>query len=131
MQIDNVLFDDLQDKAKISPRLRMHYDLRPTADDQSQRILNALEPGTDLPIHRHNTSSETIFLLRGRLDEIFYDDNGNETQRIHLNPSAGVYGCNIPIGQWHSIEVFEPSVIIEMKDGRYDPKASEFFTPQE
>ena len=126
MTIDDKFLDALQGKAKESPRLRMHYDLRNTPEDQSQRILNALEPGTVLPIHRHMASSETVFLLRGRLDEIFYDGEGRETERYHLDPLKGVYGCDIPSRQWHSIEVFEPSVIIEMKDGPYRPEDSEF-----
>ena len=126
MIIDDRFLDTLQRQAKENPRLRMHFDMRNSDKDQSQRILNALEPGTDLPIHRHLLSSETLILLRGRIDEVFYDGEGNETHRVHLNPSQGVYGCNVPVGEWHTVEVYESSVIMEMKNGPYSMEASEF-----
>ena len=129
MTIDDKFLDTLQQQAKDSPRLRMHFDMRNSDKDQSQRILNALEPATDLPIHRHLLSTETVILLRGRIDEVFYDGEGNEIRRVHLNPSMGVYGCNVPVGEWHTVEVYEPSVIMEMKDGPYNPQASEFLNP--
>ena len=101
MIIDDALLDELIAKAKESPRLRMNYDLRNSPDDKSQRMMNALIPGTKMPIHRHTKSSETLFVLRGRMDEIFYDDNGNETGRAHLNPAKGCYGVNVPMNVWH------------------------------
>ena len=84
-------------------------------------MLNALEIGTVLPIHRHTTTSETQLLLRGRIDVMFYDNLGRETERFHLDPRNGKYGVNIPIGQWHNLEVLEPAVIFEAKDGPYKP----------
>jgi len=119
MYLDEFLLDDLQEAARQNPRKRMNLDLRNNSEDGSQRMLNALEPDTILPIHRHCSSSETVVLLRGCMDEIFYDDEKRETARFRLNPREGRYGLNIPAGQWHGIEVLEPTVIIEMKDGRY------------
>ena len=125
MIIDDCLLDEIRIKAQHSERLRMHYDLRNGEDDASQRMLNVMEPGTKHRIHRHTKSSETVVLLRGRMDEVFYDDNGNETERIHLGGDSGVYGVNIPVGQWHSIEVFEPTAIFEAKDGRWEEMKDE------
>ena len=121
MLIDNKLMDELAGRARESARLRMNMDLRNSPDDQSQRMLNALEPGTELPIHRHTASSETVIILRGRMDEMFYDDEGHETARFHLNPDTGCCALNIPRGTWHTVEVFEPTVIFEAKDGPYAP----------
>ena len=126
MEFNDSLLDSLLSQAAASERLRVSYDLRNTSDDNSQRMLNALQPGTVLPIHRHPTTSETLLVLRGRLDEVFYDDGGHEMQRFHLDPACGTYGCSIPRGTWHTIEVFEPTVIFEAKDGPYSPNASEF-----
>lgn len=103
----------------------MNYDLRNAAGEDSQRMLNALLPGTPLPIHRHKDTDETVIILKGRMDEVFYDANGKEMARVHLDPSKGQYGVQIPAGQYHSVEVFEPSVIVEFKAGRYDPNISE------
>lgn len=121
MYINESLLDNLQKEARQNPRKRMNLDLRNSSEDGSQRMLNALEPDTILPIHRHCSSSETVVLLRGCMDEIFYDDEKRETARFRLNPREGRYGLNIPAGQWHGIEVLEPTVIIEMKDGPYTP----------
>ena len=121
MYIDESLLDNLLEAARQNPRKRMNLDLRNSSEDGSQRMLNALEPDTILPIHRHCSSSETVVLLRGCMDEIFYDDEKRETARFRLNPREGCYGLNIPAGQWHGIEVLEPTVIIEMKDGPYTP----------
>ena len=121
MYIDESLLDNLLEAARQNPRKRMNLDLRNSSEDGSQRMLNALEPDTVLPIHRHRSSSETVVLLRGCMDEIFYDDEKRETARFRLNPREGRYGLNIPAGQWHGIEVLEPTVIIEMKDGPYTP----------
>ena len=121
MYFDAAFFDQLDEQAKASPRLRMNYDLRNSAADKSQRMFNALQPGTVLPIHRHTKSTEVVVVLRGRMDEIFYDDQRREIARHHLDPQQGVYGLSIPVGQWHGIEVFEPTVILEAKDGAYEP----------
>lgn len=125
MLIDDRLLDELMKEAAESPRLRMNRDMRNSAEDNSQRMLNALEVGTVLPIHRHRTSSETQVLLRGRIDVMFYDDNGMEIERFHLDPRNGMYAVNVPIGQWHNLEVIEPAVIFEAKDGAYAPLAEE------
>ena len=119
--IDGNLLDSLSSEAQNSPRLRMNMDLRNSPEDKSQRMLNALEVGTRMPVHRHRSTSETQLLLRGVLDVMYYDDSGRETQRFRLDPLNGSYGLNIPAGQWHSLEVIEPSVIFEAKDGPYAP----------
>ena len=125
MLIDDRLLDELMKEAAESPRLRMNRDLRNSAEDKSQRMLNALEIGTIMPIHRHRASSETQVLLRGRIDVMFYDDNGVEIERFHLDPRNGMYAVNVPIGQWHNLEVIEPAVIFEAKDGAYAPLTDE------
>ena len=122
MIIDSKLLDDLTAQAKTSPRLRMNYDLRNSAADGSQRMLNAIEPGSPLPIHRHTKSSETVVCLRGRLQEVFYNDAGEETEVIELAPGSDCVALNIPIGQWHTVRVLESgTVILECKDGKYEP----------
>ena len=122
MIIDQHILDDLTAQAKASPRLRMNLDLRNSPSDKSQRMLNALEPGTLLPIHRHMKSSETVVCLRGHLREIFYDDDGQVTEVIDLAPNGHCVALNIPIGQWHTVEVLESgTVILECKDGAYEP----------
>lgn len=125
MYLDEFLLDDLQEAARQNPRKRMNLDLRNSSEDGSQRMLNALEPDTVLPIHRHRHTSETVVILQGCMDEIFYDDEKRETARFRLKPRDGRYGLNIPAGQWHGIEVLEPTVIIEMKDGPYAPLSPE------
>ena len=125
IKIDKTLISELFDKAIVSERKRMNYDLRTSANDGSQRMLNALLPGTDVPIHRHPTSNENVLLLCGKLVEVLYDDNGNETARYHLDPSVGNFGCAVPAGAWHTVEVLEPSVIYEAKDGKYGEDGSE------
>ena len=126
MIIDSKLLDDLTAQAQASPRLRMNYDLRNSAEDGSQRMLNALEPGTPLPIHRHTKSSETVVCLRGRLQEVFYSDAGEVTEVIELAPCSDCVALNIPIGQWHTVRVLESgTVIMEVKDGRYEPLRKE------
>lgn len=124
MVIDSNVIDTLLREAAASPRLRMNLDLRNNGECQSQRMLNGLQPGTVLPIHRHRRSLETCIVLCGKMDEVYYDDNGVETQRIHLG-NGGAYGVQIPAGRWHSIEVLEPTVIIEVKDGEYMPLTEE------
>ena len=125
IQIDKTLLDDLFSSAKESDRLRMNYDLRTSSNDGSQRMLNALLPGSTVPIHRHPNSNENALLLCGKLVEVIYDVNGNETERIHLDPSVGNFGCVVPAGAWHTVEVLEPSVIYEAKDGKYGEDGSE------
>jgi len=120
---NDTFLDQLLEQAQASPRLRMGHDLRNSADDQSQRMFNALIPGTEVPIHRHPTSNETVVILRGRLTEVYYDEKGNETKRYELDPQAGNLGMSIPAGQWHTVEVHEPTVILEMKNGAYAPVA--------
>ena len=141
MLIDEILLGDLLAKAAESPRLRMNYDLRTTADDTSQRMLNALMPGTEVPIHRHDDTSETVVCLCGRLEEIIYEEvveyvseqtsrtedvmqrrSFKEVERHLLCPAEGRYGMQIPMGAWHTIRVMEPSVIFEAKDGAYRPR---------
>ena len=114
--------DSLTEQAKASPRLRMNYDLRNSAEDQSQRMLNAIEPGSPLPIHRHRKTSETVVCLRGHLREIFYDDNGKVTETIELAPVSDCVALNIPAGQWHTLRSLQSgSVILEVKDGKFEP----------
>ncbi len=123
MIITQSLLDSLTSQAKASPRLRMNLDLRNSPEDNSQRMLNALEPGTPLPIHRHMKSSETVVCLRGRLREVFYNDSGEVTEVIELAPGSDCVALNIPLGQWHTVEVLESgTVILECKDGRYEPQ---------
>lgn len=148
MEIDKEFLDCLLEQAKENPRLRQHYDLRTSSADNSQRMLNALLPGTEVPVHRHEDTSETVICLCGKLDEVIYEevdallspltgaeaadfDRGmdaqhvtaekrfKEVRRIRLCPAEGRFGCQIPKGAWHTIEVMEPSVIFEAKDGAY------------
>ena len=124
MLIDNKLMDELQARAKESARLRMNMDLRNSAEDGSQRMLNAIEPGTVLPIHRHRTSNETVVCVRGHFEERFYDDSGALTDVVDMVPGGAV--LNIPAGQWHTIKSLESgTVLLECKDGAYEPLAPE------
>ena len=123
MKITQAIMDDLTAKAKASPRRRMNMDLRNGSDDQSQRMLNAIEPDSVVPIHRHQKSSETVVCLRGRVVEEYYDELERIcTEAIELTPNGPVVAINIPAGQWHTIRSLESgSVILEMKDGRFEP----------
>lgn len=121
MKIDDNLIAELMNCASESPRRRANLDLRDSMEDGSQRMLNVLLPGTDVPIHRHQNSSETVVILKGRIDEVFYDEDGNETDRFPLNPREGNFGIQIPEGVWHTVEVHEASAIVEMKNGKYIP----------
>ena len=126
MKITQALLDNLTEQAKASPRLRMNYDLRNSPEDKSQRMLNAIEPGSQLPVHRHRKSSETVVCLRGHLRELFYNDNGEVTEVIDLMPNSECVAVNIPIGQWHTVQSLESgTVILEVKDGAYEPLLSE------
>ena len=124
-KIDKTLLDRLLSEAKVNERLRTSMDMRNSASDNSQRMLNALIPGTKVDIHRHLKSAESVICLKGRLDEILYDDYGREIERICLSPIDGMYGCQVPAGVWHTVEVHEPSVIFEAKDGKYGEDGSE------
>ncbi len=139
--INNSLLDDLHGKAKSGERLRQNFDLRTTPDDGSQRMLNVLEPGTRVPIHRHLKSTETVVCLEGCFDEIFYEElpsvdtggmihNGEivsdesqfvEVARFRICPREGKYGIQVPQMAWHTIEVYEPSTMLEAKDGKWEP----------
>ena len=123
MKITQAIMDQLTEQAKSSPRLRMNLDLRNSAEDVSQRMLNAIEPGSPLPIHRHQKTSETVVCLRGRLVWEFYDELERRcTEAIELNPGGQVVALNIPAGQWHTVRALESgSVILEMKNGAYEP----------
>lgn len=124
MIIDQSILEDLTAQAKASPRLRMNMDLRNSPEDQSQRMLNAIEPGTVLPIHRHRVSSETVVCLRGHFEEYFYDAEGRLTDTIDMVPGGMV--INIPIGQWHNLKSLESgTVLLEVKDGPYEPIGDE------
>ena len=137
--IDRAFLDALWCQASESPRLRMNFDMRNSAADTSQRMLNALQPGTVVPIHRHENTDETVICLCGRLEEIIYEEvieyervltsggedavrkySFKELSRQLLCPADGIYGMQIPSGTWHSINVIEPSVIFEAKDGKYE-----------
>ena len=132
--------DDLLAKASESLRLRQNYDLRTSEADTSQRMLNALQPNTEVPIHRHEDTSETVICLTGRLEEIIYEEvidytseqtsqtedvlqkrSFKEIARYLLCPTEGQYGIQIPAGAWHTIQVLEPSIIFEAKDGAFKP----------
>ena len=123
MKITQALLDTLTEQAKASPRLRMNYDLRNNENDSSQRMLNAIEPGSPLPIHRHQKTSETVVCLRGRLVEEYYDELERIcTERIELSPNGPIVAVNIPAGQWHTVKALESgTVILEMKNGAYEP----------
>lgn len=121
MIITKEKLDELTELAKNAPRLRMAMDLRNTPEDQSQRMLNALEPGTVMPIHRHHTSSETVVILRGKIRWMFYDDNGVESESVLLDANSDVRCVNVEKDRWHSLECLESSVLLEAKDGPYHP----------
>ena len=126
-KITQTLLDKLTEQAKASPRLRMNLDLRNSADDKSQRMLNAIEPGSPMPIHRHQKTSETVVCLRGRLVWEFYDELERIcTDYIELTPNGQVVALNVPAGQWHTVKALESgSVILECKEGAYEPQRDE------
>ena len=145
IEINKQLISELLDKAVVNPRLRMNFDLRTSPDDGGQRMLNALMPGTVVPIHRHPMSNETVICLSGKLVEVIYEEEDiakdfpmgmdaqdvpsgkrfKESARYMLDPSLGNFGCVVPAGAWHTVEVLEPSVIFEAKDGKYGEDGSE------
>lgn len=123
MKITQAILDNLTEQAKASPRLRMNLDLRNSAEDQSQRMLNAIEPGSPLPIHRHQKTSETMVCLRGRLQVEFYDELERIcTDSFVIEPNGINVAVSIPIGVWHTVHALESGTcILEMKDGKYEP----------
>lgn len=121
MIINDKLLDEVAAKAEESPRLLMNYNLHDSLDAKAQRLINVLLPGTPLPIHRHRHTAETYVILRGKMFVVFYNNMGAQTERYLLDPTQGNYGVQIPKGQWHGIEVVEPSAIFEVKDGPYTP----------
>ena len=126
MFFNTELLDTLTAQAKENPRLRQAFDLRTSPNDSSQRILNAVEPGTILPIHRHRGSSETIIVLRGKVVQHYYNDAGEKTASYELAPNSAQVGMSVPVGQWHALESLEEgSVIFESKDGAYQPLSAE------
>ena len=126
MTIDSALLDKLTAQAKASPRLRMNLDLRTSEEDSSQRMLNALEPGTILPIHRHPGTTEVVVILRGSATQYFYDDNGNITETVTIAAGSGTPAMSVEKGRWHRIESLESgTVIFEAKDGAYEPIGEE------
>ena len=126
MIIDSNILDTLSGQAKVNPRLRQSFDLRNSVEDKSQRMLNALEPGTVMPIHRHRNSSETMIVIKGSLKEYFYDEQGNVTGEWVCAPSSDCIGINIPAGQWHNLECLESgTVLFESKDGAWEPLGDE------
>ena len=122
-KITQGLLDGLTEQAKASPRLRMNLDLRDSDSDGSQRRLNAIEPGSAVPIHRHRNTSETVVCLRGRLVEEFYEELERTcTEAIELSPNGPIVAINIPAGKWHTVGALESgTVIMEMKNGAYEP----------
>ena len=126
MLFSTAILDDLTAQAKASPRLRMNLDLRNSPNDQSQRMLNALEPGTVMPIHRHRHSSETVVVLRGKVKWVFYNDKKEITDTFIVAPGSDLVGLSVPMGQWHSLECLETgTVIFESKDGAFEPTRPE------
>ena len=122
MVIDEKFFDSLSEQARSNPRLRQSFDLRTTPNDDSQRMLNALEPGTVMPIHRHRNSSETVVLLRGSFRELFFDDDGSLTEEVLVKDGGMNKVLQVEKGRWHSLECLETgTVIFEAKDGGYEP----------
>ena len=124
MEINKELLETLLVEAKENPRLRQNFDLRTSSADTSQRMLNALQPQTEVPIHRHEKTSETVICLVGKLEEIIYEEvirqkSFKEVSRQILSPAEGKFGIQIPAGAWHTINIIEPSVIFEAKDGAY------------
>jgi len=128
--INEELLEALRKQALESERKRMSFDLRTTPEDGSQRMLNVLEVGTKIDVHRHFDTTETIVCIKGKVDEVFYAELPNmdaggpgrefkEIFRVTLCPAEGTYGIQVPAGVWHTVEALEPSVILEMKDGAY------------
>ena len=130
MIVDRELIEKLFEQAKGNPRKRVNYDMRTSPEDGSQRMLNAMLPGTEVAVHRHPNSNENVILIIGKMYEILYevaDGQLVETERLYLCPAEGKYGCQVPKGVWHTVEVVEPSVLYEAKDGKYGEDGSETY----
>ena len=121
MVISKEILDELSNRARASERLRCNLDLRNSAEDKSQRMLNALEPGTIMPIHRHHVSSETVVILRGKIRWVFYDDSGKETEQVTLDADGEVRILNVERDRWHSLVCLESAMLFECKNGAYHP----------
>ena len=122
MVINSELLDNVSKQAKTSPRLRMNYNFHQSLDEKCHRFLNAVEPGTEVPIHKHPTKDETFVILRGKVRVSTHNDDGSIIDNVVLCPEEGRYGVNIPKGVWHTIEAMEPnSVIFECKEGPFVP----------
>ena len=119
--IDDQLLDEVSEQAKASPRLRMNYNFHPSLDDKCHRMLNAVEPGTEIPIHRHPTKDETFVILYGKVKVTTYTDKGELEDYVILNDEDGQYGVNIPKNVWHALEALEPSMLFECKEGLFVP----------
>lgn len=126
MVIDDKILDDLSAQAKASPRLRMNLNFHESLEDKCHRFLNAVEPGADIPIHRHPKKDESFIVLRGRIRVTTYNNDGSVIESIVLNPSEGRYGANVEKNVWHTVEALAPnSVIFECKEGPYVPHEEE------
>ena len=126
MKLDKVLIEKIAKEAAASPRLRMHYDLRDSAEEDSQRMLNVLLPGTKVPIHRHKNSSELVVCLQGSCIERLYDEQGKETEAVTLTAGGEVPAMVIPAGVYHTLDASAGmSVIVEVKAGKFDPEMTE------
>lgn len=128
MIIDKQLLDELTEKAKVNPRHRMHYDLRDSEEEGSMRMLNAIEPETVIPVHRHAETSEDVIVLRGEAVEVLYDSDGREVERYHLAAGSECVACHVPKGVYHTCKSLRGgTVIFEFKNGKYDPNGTEEF----
>lgn len=124
--LDSQLLDSITEQAKESSRLRMNYNLHESLDAKAQRLFNALEPGTVLPVHRHLHTSETYILVRGRLKVEYYNEKKELLESIALDPLTGMFGIHVPAGQWHTVIPLESgTMIFEVKDGPYTPLSPE------
>lgn len=121
MIIDNKTLDTIEQKAKESPRLRANLCLHKTPEDKVQKMINVLLPGTEMPIHRHMNSAETLSLLRGAIVISFFDEDGNMSTQIEMSHKTGVLAIDIPKDQWHTVDVIEPTALLEIKEGPYRP----------
>ena len=126
MLIDDKVLDDLTRRAQNSPRRRMNLNFHESLEDKCHRFLNAVEPGADIPIHRHPEKEESFVVLRGKIRITTYDDNGTIFEDLVLSPTEGRYGVNVEKNVWHTVEALEPgSVIFECKEGPYVPHEEE------
>ena len=132
MKIDKELLDELTEEAKGNPRHRMHYDLRDSDEDGSMRMLNAIEPETVIPVHRHAETSEDVIVLRGEAVEVLYDSQGREVERYHMVAGGDCVACHVPKGMFHTCKSLRSgTVIFEFKNGKYDPNGTEEFLRKE